>query len=126
MAAQAAHASLKVILDLMKERSVSYRGIFTANGLPHGFYRDRVLTTNIDSPLEKWLTGLFTKICVSVDSEEKLLEIYNKAKEQNVICSLIQDAGLTEFHGIPTYTCVAIGPDNSEIIDEITGDLKLL
>ena len=40
--------------------------------------------------------------------------------------SLIQDAGLTEFKGIPTLTCCAIGPNESEKIDLITGSLQLL
>jgi PTH2 family peptidyl-tRNA hydrolase len=36
------------------------------------------------------------------------------------------DAGLTEFNGVPTKTCIAIGPNWSDEIDEITGHLKLL
>jgi len=32
----------------------------------------------------------------------------------------------TEFHGVPTNTCLAIGPDLAEKIDSITGDLELL
>ena len=38
---------------------------------------------------------------------------------------LIEDSGLTEFHGQVTPTCVAIGPDYSEKIDPITGNLQL-
>ena len=39
---------------------------------------------------------------------------------------LITDAGLTEFNGVPTKTCLALGPDYPENIDPITGNLKLL
>lgn len=78
-----------------------------------------------DSVLEDWLNGRFTKICVSVDSEEELLDIYNKIPE-NWPKMLVTDAGLTEFNGVPTKTCLCIGPYISEEIDKITGNLKLL
>ena len=77
-------------------------------------------------PLKAWLLGLFKKIGVSVDSEQELLDIERKAREAGIITSLIQDAGLTEFKGIPTYTAAAIGPDTAERLDPITGHLKLL
>ena len=112
IAAQAAHASMKAILDQ------SYIQVNETNlntlVIP--------LTTNI----EPWISGLFTKICVSVNSEEELINIYNQAKSANICCSLIQDAGLTEFNGQPTLTAVAVGPDVSELIDPITGHLSLL
>ena len=73
-----------------------------------------------------WIQGKFTKVVVSVDSEEELLDIHKQAMEKNITCSLIRDAGLTEFKGVPTYTAVAIGPWDSEEIDKITGNLKLL
>jgi PTH2 family peptidyl-tRNA hydrolase len=39
---------------------------------------------------------------------------------------VVTDSGLTEFGGVPTKTCVAIGPDKSSKIDIITGGLELL
>ena len=39
--------------------------------------------------------------------------------------SLITDAGATEFGGVPTNTCLAIGPHQAEKIDKITSHLKL-
>ena len=112
---QAAHASLKAILDL----GPSITFVNTC-------YRTKTILYKEDSPLAKWLDGIFTKICVSVDSEEELLKVYNEAKEKGIICALITDAGATEFNGVPTNTCCAIGPGYSDIIDQITGGLKLL
>lgn len=78
------------------------------------------------SPVELgWINGIFTKICLKVDTEEQLLEIHAKALESGVASHLITDRGLTEFKGVPTNTCLAIGPDMSEKIDEITKDLEL-
>ncbi len=73
----------------------------------------------------EWLTGKFTKICVFVNSEQELLDIYNQALVSGIPCSLIKDAGLTEFKE-PTYTAVAIGPDFPDKIDPITKHLPLL
>ena len=72
-----------------------------------------------------WINGIFTKICFKVNSEEELLEIDRKAREAGLECHLITDAGLTEFGGVPTKTCLCIGPDESEKIDLITGELEL-
>ena len=109
IAAQASHASLGAILNLQ---------VNTDNDL-------MVLNTS-NSAVKEWLSGRFTKICVSVESEEELIDIYMKAMHNKVNVKLIKDAGLTEFGGIPTYTCLAIGPDYPGRIDPITGNLKLL
>lgn len=73
----------------------------------------------------QWIQGLFTKICLQVNSEQELLAIHQQALAAGLTSCLIQDAGQTEFKNIPTYTCLAIGPDTSERIDPITGKLAL-
>jgi PTH2 family peptidyl-tRNA hydrolase len=94
--AQGAHASMKVVLE------------------------------NLENPLvQEWLDEAFTKVCVSVDSEEELFSIYDEAKTSGIIAAIITDSGLTEFAGVPTVTCAAIGPDWSDKIDLVTGHLKL-
>lgn len=69
--------------------------------------------------------GKFTKICLQVDSEADLVAIYDKACQAKLNSQIVTDAGLTEFGGIPTKTCCAIGPNKSSEIDVITGNLKL-
>lgn len=73
-------------------------------------------------PEQIWLAGPVTKICVRVDSEEALMEVYENAQKAGILVHLITDAGATEFHGVPTRTCLAIGPFWSDAIDKITGD----
>lgn len=85
-----------------------------------------VLPHLTDWRVKEWLSGVFTKICVSVDSEEELLQIYAKAQLANQICAIIEDSGLTEFNNVPTLTCCAIGPATKEELQNITGHLKLL
>ena len=75
---------------------------------------------------QEWIAGIFTKVCLRVNSEEALIDIYNQAKAQGLTVHLITDCGKTVFHGVPTKTCLAIGPHKSSKIDPITEGLKLL
>lgn len=71
-----------------------------------------------------WLNGLQKKICVTVQSEQELLDLYQKALSNGLPVGLVKDAGLTEFKE-PTLTALAIGPADENEIDKITGHLKL-
>ena len=105
--AQCAHASNAILLDVLKEiKSFD----------------------NLDpfDPLYIWLNSSFTKIVVGCNSEEELILLWNKARTEGIRTSKIIDNGTTEFGGVPTLTCIAIGPDTDEQIDLITGHLRLL
>ena len=108
LASQVAHASMKFLLD----NNEAERG-------------DELIIKL--TPVEAmWLTGSFTKIVVSVDSEDALNDLMFKAEIEGIEVHKIVDAGRTEFNGIPTLTCAAFGPCESNIIDKITGNLKLI
>ena len=77
------------------------------------------------TPLTRWFDKGVAKVCVYVDSEEALLEVAEKGRELGFAVALVRDAGFTEFHGEPTYTCLAFEPLAPEQIDPITGDLPL-
>ena len=72
-----------------------------------------------------WLEGSLRKVTVKVGSEAELLAVYEKAIEAGLVAHLITDRGLTEFGGVPTRTCLGIGPDYDDLIDPVTGDLEL-
>lgn len=74
---------------------------------------------------EEWLASGMTKICVTVDSEQELIDVLILAQAAGLKVHMITDAGKTEFDGVPTKTCLAIGPDYADKIDKITGHLKL-
>jgi PTH2 family peptidyl-tRNA hydrolase len=107
MIAQGAHASLKVLLD---------RGVPAAGSL----------TLSTTPAMDAWIGGRFTKVCVSVDSEAALDAVVDRALAAGLPCALIVDAGHTEFHGVATKTCCAVGPAWSDEVDAITGELPLL
>lgn len=108
MIAQGAHASLKVFLD-------------RRTGEPGDAF-----TFAVTEPMAAWLGGRFTKVCVGVTSLAELEAVVERARAAGVPCALVVDAGATEFHGIPTPTCCAVGPAWTEDVDAITGALPLL
>lgn len=112
MIAQGAHASMKVLLD---------RAVWT--NLTADAPR---LTVDVSEVEREWYFGIFTKVCVRVESEEELDDVYEKAKAAGLPCALIVDAGKTEFNGVPTKTCCAIGPCRPSDVKDIVGHLKLL
>ena len=101
--AQGSHASLGAIMNYVKNNQCSFPEV-----------------------VEEWLQGSHTKICVYVTSEQDLLDIAAKALIENVNYHLVEDLGLTEFNGVKTLTCLALGPDYPEQIDPITKHLNLL
>lgn len=105
--AQGAHASVAWLAELAREAFSGHEGIA------------------LSSEELQWIEGSFTKVTVKVESEEELLAIYDAALKANLTVRLITDAGKTEFNGVPTRTCLAIGPNRSEDIDKITGHLTL-
>lgn len=79
------------------------------------------------NPTFQWFNdGHSTKICLRVGSEAELMEIHEKAQAASLPVYLVVDNGLTEFHGVKTKTCLAIGPAEAEDVDKITGHLELL
>ena len=98
IAAQVAHASVEATLKTLKRK----KNLFYA-----------------------WHRLGMKKSVLKVKSEEELFSFREKAKREKIVTALITDAGRTQIEE-GTITCLAIGPDKEEVIDEITGDLKLL
>jgi peptidyl-tRNA hydrolase, PTH2 family len=119
MVAQGGHASLGVIFNYMTPNYMN----------PGEMTRKFTLTLPEGETGEfmyKWLTGIFKKIVVGSENLNDMMVAYNEAKKAGIPCSVIEDAGLTEFGGKVTITAVAIGPDSPEKIDPITGKFGLL
>ncbi len=105
--AQGAHASMAFM-------SHAIRGVLQ-HGNPLG----------LTDPQVQWILGSFAKVVVQVSSETDLLAIHTAALIAGIESHVITDQGRTEFHGVPTATALAIGPDLSSKIDKITGHLPL-
>jgi peptidyl-tRNA hydrolase, PTH2 family len=72
-----------------------------------------------------WIDGSFAKVCLQIEGEEALRDVHARALAAGLESHLIVDSGRTEFHGVPTPTCLGIGPAEAARIDAVTGDLKL-
>lgn len=129
IAAQCCHASIafltkQIQLPLVDEWSDDQ--YFGQNLNQFGYNPRFIRQVHLDEESAQWIDGAFTKVVVSVNSEAELLAVYQAARTYGCRSQLIQDAGRTEFHGVPTYTCVAVGPNFVSKVDAVTKTLPLL
>jgi len=103
MVAQGAHASVAFLTNLVKA--------YPNDIIP--FYKCE----------EQWINGTFYKVCLAVKDEKELLDIGAEAVNRGLKVHYIQENDLFDE---PTFTCLAMGPNYSSIIDPITKHLKLL
>jgi len=74
---------------------------------------------------KKWHVEGAKKVIVKVNSLEELLDLEKKARGLSLPIALIIDKGLTQL--LPnTHTALGIGPAETNIMDKISGNLKLL
>jgi PTH2 family peptidyl-tRNA hydrolase len=101
MVEQGIHASMASVLNLGVRQ------------FPQDGQNKRFFCIPLSETLKAWLSNKAktTTVSISANSEDELLSLAEKAKNDGLIHALIQDAGLTEFGGIPTYTSLGIGSD---------------
>jgi PTH2 family peptidyl-tRNA hydrolase len=122
MIAQGSHASMSFLTQKMNlQKTMGY-------GIHH--HETRYLSRAYDEKqaieITSWLTSSFRKICVYVNSEEELEAVHQKALDSGLISHMIEDNGATEFNGVKTKTCAAIGPHVDKKFEGITDHLPLL
>lgn len=74
--------------------------------------------------LKQWEYYGQPKVVVKVPDEDSLLELLCHAKEVGLPVSLIQDAGRTQI-APGSRTVLGVGPGPADLVDKVTGHLKL-
>lgn len=74
--------------------------------------------------LKQWEYCGQPKVVVKAPDEDTLINLLGHAKEVGLPVSLIQDAGRTQI-APGSRTVLGVGPGPADLIDRVTGDLKL-
>ncbi|XP_064118490.1 peptidyl-tRNA hydrolase 2, mitochondrial-like isoform X2 [Macrobrachium nipponense] len=64
------------------------------------------------------------QVVLKIDDEESMLDLASLAREVGLTVSLIQDAGRTQI-APGSRTVLGVGPGPVDLVDQITGHLKL-
>ena len=72
-----------------------------------------------------WLDNSYPKIVLQVETTQDLFALQEKANELKLPSAFVIDEGRTELSN-GSITCLGIGPSTKELIDEVTGKLRLL
>jgi PTH2 family peptidyl-tRNA hydrolase len=118
MIAQGSHASMAFLTKDLR--------IDSANGMYNRFYDCASMGNPFRTEIQHWLENSFRKIVCYVDSEIELEDLHERALSKGMISHLIEDNGATEFNGVKTKTCIAIGPAEDSKFFGLTDHLPLL
>lgn len=119
--AQGSHASIAFITRRLQHEYQRLTGMVR----PAIYRQGETLDCKLSEVELEWISEGFKKVCVTVNSAAELFELHQKAVTSGLESHLIVDNGLTEFNNVHTPTALAIGPDEDEKIDVITGALPL-
>ncbi|XP_049879016.1 peptidyl-tRNA hydrolase 2, mitochondrial-like [Pectinophora gossypiella] len=75
--------------------------------------------------LKAWQMTGQAKIALKTDSVDEIKQIADNAKKMGLVTSLIRDAGRTQI-APNSITVLGVGPAPKDIVDKVTGHLKLL
>ena len=74
--------------------------------------------------LSGWISGFQKKVVVRVDGAAQLQQVKIAAAQLGLPWAQVADAGLTQLEP-GTVTCVGVGPAPTDLVDKVTGELRL-
>ena len=100
--------------------------------LPKGKMAVQVAHASVEATLKskkdnikEWKADGMMKVVLKVTNLRELHRYNQMAKDNGLVTAVITDAGKTVVKP-GTVTCCAIGPDDEDSIDAVTGSLKLI
>ena len=72
-----------------------------------------------------WYRSGQAKVVVKINNFDELLKVRRHAESLDLTVVEVHDSGLTQLPP-GTTTCIGIGPAPADLIDKVTGGLKLL
>ena len=75
--------------------------------------------------VEQWLATGQKKVCLKGADADHLLALEQLAKDAGILTTLVHDAGHTQIPS-GSLTVLALGPETDDLLERITGQLKLL
>lgn len=80
---------------------------------------------NKNQIFNEWYESGMKKVVLYVENLDEMIKFKNIFDRENIINSMIKDAGRTCFSQ-PTITVLAVGPEKEEELDKFVKDLKLV
>ena len=88
---------------------------------------DNKLVASLTQEEKEWFLGDRKTIVLGIQSEDALRRIIDKAEIQGLNVNVISKRSFDEKISYEDVViCVAIGPHDEDLIDEVTGNLKLV
>jgi PTH2 family peptidyl-tRNA hydrolase len=72
----------------------------------------------------EWKSGGQKKVVLKGAGESELQRLADEARREGLPYALVRDAGHTQLEP-GTLTALAVGPDAENVVDKVTGDLRL-
>lgn len=77
------------------------------------------------STQREWKGSGQKKVVLKIGSESELHELADQARREGLPYAVVTDAGHTQLEP-GTVTALAVGPGEANLVDRVTGELKLL
>ncbi|XP_045454004.1 peptidyl-tRNA hydrolase 2, mitochondrial-like [Melitaea cinxia] len=120
----ASNSEYKLVLVVRTDLSMGKGKIAAQCGHAAVGAYEKALKLDPDS-LKVWKMTGQAKIALKTDSVDEIKQIADNAKKMGLVTSLIRDAGRTQI-AANSITVLGVGPAPKDVIDKVTGHLKLL
>ncbi|RUP48367.1 mitochondrial peptidyl-tRNA hydrolase 2 [Jimgerdemannia flammicorona] len=117
------HAEYKMVLIIRSDLDMS-KGKIAAQCSHATLANYKAMLKGNPRGLDQWERTGQAKITLKCEDELQLLDLQQKARKAGLCARSIQDAGRTQIAAGST-TVLAIGPGSVELVNNVTGHLKL-